>query len=400
MDISQLKLKELLSRYFSIVVVLFPIINTYKSPLPGFDLGTFLLLVGLPMMVMLKQKYSINRLSKPIILYILYILFSYPLAFFSHKQFAHISSFYRLMKFVVIGITVFIVYGEEFFNIILAKKLLKFISILATLLIIAQFIIFYYSGKLLILTPYNIIRIEEYVNQDRSSMAMNFYRPTSFFLEPSHFAQYVILALYFYLFEDLHKKMNIMYAIIITFGLIISTSGIGLLVATVYWLLWLVLEGSSKVSGKKILQTIVLIVITSFMLILSNDLGVLAKTLDRIFLADNSFGPAVISRVFTYQMYSDLPAINKIFGIGYGNIPNGVYLNSIAYTLVVNGILGLLIVFDVFINAFLNVTLRLRILVVTFFILTVISGSFSIVGVTIYFMLIIKSKHNLVVPMK
>jgi len=139
-------------------------------------------------------------------------------------------------------------------------------------------------------------------------------RSSSFFLEPSYFAQFLIPYVVICLFSskvDERKK-----AIIVSFILLLVRSGIGILLLGIIWLLWLLL-GNIKASTK----------VTAFVLII--------MTLCALFFADNSISEYFLDRssellsysgeeqyqssgfirIFRgYFAFSDLPTLNKLLG--------------------------------------------------------------------------------------
>ena len=131
------------------------------------------------------------------------------------------------------------------------KKYLKYcrhIAIIATALIILQYICFYIFGFHLqlvaipLLNPSN----EQWFGLVRTGMIgvtgtrLNFYRPSSFFLEPSHFAIFctpVIVTTLFSRSGD--EKRDLKIALFVSLGILLSTSGMGIGVLVFCWGLYL-----------------------------------------------------------------------------------------------------------------------------------------------------------------
>ncbi|MCL2336758.1 MAG: hypothetical protein FWC60_04995, partial [Firmicutes bacterium] len=127
---------------------------------------------------------------------------------------------------------------SDIFNINLAVKIIETVSIIATVAVLLQFILHYTAG----MTSQTLF-IHDLVNSylqrkiDRG-WSSSFFRPSAFFSEPSYFAQYSIIGVNSLLFLKSESKANLIKAIFITIGILITTSGIGIVLSTLVWLLW------------------------------------------------------------------------------------------------------------------------------------------------------------------
>lgn len=373
---------------FTFVIVLLPILSIYISPIRNIDLGTFCLLLLSPFVFagFLKR----NRIKAPyfMCMLILYTCMGTLFSFAVNVPPDLKISLLRMGKFVVVLSIVFVV-GNMFFNYTLAKKILKVVTTVAVLYIIVQTVVFYFTGRLLPSVPFNLVQNEAYGNIDYVSAAARFYRPTSFFLEPAHFSQYVLLYLAYSLFGDYEEnRSNLKMAIFITIGLFASTSGQGILLGLLIWGLWW-FDEIKKANIKNMVYLIILAAVISVIILpLVFQTRTVNTAMNRLVTGSGSLGDAVTGRLFTYNYYSELPVLQKIIGMGYGNVPKGVYFNSIAYTLYCSGIIGLILIVLIFLDAFIYTRNFQRYFCIIYALLILGSASFTATSIAYYFMFI------------
>ena len=150
----------------------------------------------------------------------------------------------------------------------------------------------------------------------------NLYRPSAFFLEPSHLTQYAFVALLLCLF---HGKRNIPAAICISAGMIATTSGMGILLTAGIWFLFL-LESvrRSNLSGKLVkLSLFALGSVLVFLVMMQ--FGFFRSAILRIFspieYSQDSYN-AIWGRTLYWNKYiSPMQGSQLLFGLGYVNLP-------------------------------------------------------------------------------
>lgn len=373
---------------FSFLIVLLPILSIYISPIKGIDLGTFCLLFLSPFLFMGFLKRSKIKVPLFMIIFILYTFIASLFSFMISTPSDFKISLLRMGKFVVVLSIVFIM-GNMFFNYTLAKKVLKVVTMTAVSYIIIQTVVFYSAGRLLPSVFFNLIQSEIYRDIDYVSAAARFYRPTSFFLEPAHFSQYVLLYLTYCLFGDHQEnRTNLRMAIFITIGLFLSTSGQGILLSMLIWVLWWFSKIKKANIKNKTYLIFFAVLIFIFVLPPVFQTRIVQMAINRLITDSGSLGIAVKGRLFTYNYYKELPILQKIIGMGYGNVPVGVYLNSAAYTLYCSGIIGLLLVMMMFLDAFVHTQYFQKYFCLIYALLILGSGSFTAIGIAYYFMFI------------
>ena len=209
-----------------------PILQHYKGPIAtaGFTvlvvLFPFILLSLLIKLRTFKIKYMGAIL--PLIVFYLYKVFAHGTTFF---EFAHAA----------VMIVYFIAMANGCINVKYFIKIAFVVAALATIFVILQDICFYILGFYLKLIPASLLLPES----DRWLLTANngvglsgFYRPSAFFLEPSHMFLYLFPLLCIFLLAPDMKSWRLKKALLITLGLFLSGSGMGISVSTGLWMLY------------------------------------------------------------------------------------------------------------------------------------------------------------------
>ena len=218
------------------------------------------------------------------------------------------------------------------------KKLLKYcryFAVIATILIIIQYLCFYVLGFHLqlvaipLLNPNN----EQWFGLIRTGLIgvtgrrLGFYRPSAFFLEPSHFAIFCtpVIATTLFSLEGNEKKER-MIAAFISLGVLLSTSGMGIGVLVFCWGLYLGLFYDQKGNVRTIqlskllnIRSIALIIVFLILLIaLYVEVPFFRQSVSRIFFAgENSSITAIEGRTLTgRRSLTMLQGIRKLIGFG------------------------------------------------------------------------------------
>ena len=126
-------------------------------------------------------------------------------------------------------------------------KAITVISAAASICIIIQYFCYYILGFHLQVVPTSLLleRSEQWVllaQTGRVSVTgkpISFYRPSAFFLEPSHMFIYMFSPLMIHLLAKEFTKKRLCISILLTVGMICSTSGMGIAAAAGTWLLFL-----------------------------------------------------------------------------------------------------------------------------------------------------------------
>lgn len=290
-----------------------------------------------------------------------------------------------------ITMLVIIPFGQ---NIIDSKKIQKVIvvvSLLAFLGLSLQYISYYSTNHFIKLIPLELYsqQVKElYSNVAITGIKNGQFRPSSFFLEPAHYAEYCSIGVASLLFSNWRKgHLPTFLAIVISFGIILSTSGLGIVLIGAIWLFKLIFVKKNRFQSFVIIASVFVILLIS-----------LPKTdffnviVSRVFNSDQS-GNAIYARGNSYLSWLELNPFHKLFGIGYG-LEQNIYMPGLSKYLCRIGLFGVaFLLFVVFQHyRFLNYFGKAMSLV---WLLTFIMADISGVYYFVFYFLIIYSSKNL-----
>jgi hypothetical protein len=395
---------EKVVKAYTLTIITLPITTQYKSFIPGISMGELFVLIIIPFIRLNfdDSKVSLNKiLSNPFLWYVFYLIIGSLISITTQSHFSLFEIITRLIRYTFY-IFCAVVLSRRFFNLQYCMQWYGRISIFATLYLMLQLFLFYTNGTLLRGTiPWLDVTNEYYSFEGQKSLLLDFYRPHSIFLEPGYYVIFILPFLAYSLFNK--HTSNLKLSIFLTIGLVLSTSGQGLILSVVIWSIWIIRQTLNKKRKVKI-QIIpiffLFVVITPF--ILQND--TIQRSIDRLW-----GGPTAssTSRIFDgFNIYGELPILYKVIGVGFGNeaflinnqlISSGSqgvlsYMNSLAYILVNLGIIGFLLLIGIFIFMFIKARGFQRICL---FILVILSavGTIFVSSTIILYISIIMSKY-------
>lgn len=222
---------------------------------------------------------------------------------------------------------ILIVYTSDlFFNKEFGISLYIKIACIHSLLIAGQLILFLLFGlRTSLLLPF--LQAEAGYN-NAAIIAARIFRPTGLFYEPAQTAHYCIPALVIVLFCVFDKnryktKHPLIYATIISVGLISSRSGAAIILMIFVWAVFGIVYFIRTKSVKSI-AAIASIIAAGFVIRLS---PIISASIERGTNITSSSGSTRIIRSFI--TWAQFPVFYKIFGIGYSNY--GVYVKNAGF---------------------------------------------------------------------
>lgn len=335
--------KDYIGMVYAICVALLPVLSMYASGIPGFSVGDIVLIVWFLYSLLPqadKNIYSVN--INPLLIGMGCIVGFTSISLLLQGE-GYYESIIRIIRYFFYIFCVLFV-SKKLLNFSDLKKWVKIVCLIGVGYIVLQYILFYgfdyilvgFWRKLELYTP-------EY-NRDYSEYYW-MYRPTSFFLEPAHYARYSAIGLALFLYGEKNTVKDILCACLITVGILLSTSGqgYGLLVLLwgIYFIKWIVKKSSYKETMIKGIIILCGIIILPFIL----QIPVIEKTIERILSGGLTDGNSAIgARLGGLYKYLELDFIYQIIGKGFGQIPEGSWLSSAVYWLYGGG----LIVFTIY----------------------------------------------------
>lgn len=379
---------------YTLLICFLPIISIYASGIPGINLGELLLLVFL--VIGVTKKWSFNDEQPYGLLIISFYIVIITLFSMMIDSSQIINVFVRTVRFLFYIFTIYFL-SKKFFDFKIAVKVIRKTSIFATLYVFAQTILYRAFGLILKgFIPFIPLYTSQYESFDYALLYKTmFYRPTSFFLEPAHFAQYIIFGIVICLFHDDFRLKNVFRGLFLTSGVILSTSGQGLVITAFIWIFFTIqLLVTAQLSRKKRILGLFIpgISLAAIPLLLKTEM--VKNNLSRFL--NSGTNTAVSARSEGYLAYfMETNPFYKIFGSGYGNTPEGFWFSGIAHFLYSTGLVGITLLIVFLGNQYIKSNLKLgRMLVIITIVLSASAEILNSYWIVFAFSLIIYSGHS------
>ena len=335
-----------LSLLFSCCCICAPVFSPYG--INGINMGILLYIIPICIAFVWGRFLAFN-VSREYLRYFLYIL-SVPVAFVFVRWGYFSFSKSEILFFLAI------IYSLYNYNTTIGQNLYEKVVLILCVIFLLQELAFYVTGyRFSGLIPF----LPLFYEQERGIQMEDFMmlqsmkeRSSSVFLEPSHFAQYIIPFLTLYLFR---KKNNVYFmAIFITLILLALKSGVGLILSSIVWVVWFLKSKKWKLYLLLVflMSPLLMFVINSFL-----NTGYASDLLERLneISFDANSNVSGFIRIFRgYVLWNDMDFMSKIFGVStnyvLGNLvtyynsywlfSEELYLNTFQSKLVYAGILG------------------------------------------------------------
>ena len=287
---------SVIDKISAFLLTISPILQHYQ----GFYINagySVLLIISPYILLKLLEKIYNKKINKKCFIAVIPVLL-----FQIYKVFDHTVNFNKLLYGIFVLIF-FLAIAAGGINIRTVVKAAAFISCAAGILVLLQYILFYIFHFHLQLVPTSLLLPESsaWILGAQTGMvgitgkSSGFYRPSAFFLEPSHLFIYCFPILCLTLLSPDIKTWRIRMAVLITIGIILSTSGMGVGVAVAVWFLYYAFynDKSKKniadirnlFSGKNIC---ILIIFFFILIICYVQIDFFRSTIDRIFTSDSN----------------------------------------------------------------------------------------------------------------
>lgn len=356
---------------YNFLCVYMPLLYIYKSPVPGVDWGTALVVIfAISMMSGKRQNNNAMPLALACLLIYTVVCTILNVSIGTKEYSAFGSIVTRTGRFVVVMI---VMMGAGYSRSFVPErylKLLRGLSLFVAAYALLQALVFRVTGMKLI----NVIGS---VNGDLAlSSALGeyetMYRPPSIFIEPSHACYFLIPYLCYILFkapssDDKVNKAQFREALFVSLAMIITTSGQGLTVLAAVWGIWFILS-AKHLDAKRIALFAVIFVF----LLYNFDF---ASTINRVTTTENM--NAVEARQGGYLLLNQLSDMQRYFGTGYGNYDDTVYYSSFAEVMFCLGYVGLILVILLFLKPVLKGQMFQKVLAISCVLLMSGGGIFT-----------------------
>lgn len=274
-------------RIAAIMIALCPLLQHYRAPIYNAAITCLVMVVlyvAFRVIILFRKiKWSRLKLVWPLIFYMIF------------RVVDHGTSFTELAQSGVIAV-VLAAAAIGCLDVKCVCKTALCISLIATVGLAIQYICFYLFEFHLQMVPTSLFipSAEQWILCAQTGLAgitgrrNSFYRPSAFFLEPSHVYVYAFPHLLLMLFGANGNKKKYIAAIVLTLGMILSTSGMGLAAVLGAWTIFFLLrneeDGSFSLKNifrkKNIIMLVALVVIFA---ILATTVTPIRKTVTRVF---------------------------------------------------------------------------------------------------------------------
>ena len=367
------------------ILVLLPVLNQYQfGPL---DLDVIVMSIFFLISLFVHRHIRISPVGRFVLVLIGYIFFTTVAnVAFGHK-FSPVSDIIiRSGKYIMYLLIVFFL-GNESISYETLMKAYRIVAFAATIYVIIQAIFFYGIG----------ITLPSKIGGSTKANDVPVGRLRAFYSEPAVMSYSLIPFIICSLFGAPYRKGNQkgnFDAIFVSVGIVLSTSGMGIIALAVVWAIWLFLQ---IITGSFKARHLLLLLTVSALTFVLYRTGILSYALERA--GNTQDGSAISARASGYESLTLLTAMKLLIGAGFGNyvVENTFdldiffqYVNysSIAEFLFTLGIFGTALWLIFFAGLFRNGTRCSRMLFLALAILAVFGAPLSAVQFPVWLTLI------------
>lgn len=371
--------RETVGEKITAILIAFLLLFAHYNGAFGFPLSTLVLLIWAPV-ILFKLIVCRNIVITPIIPIALFMLFR----ILNHGiEFTEFVLSLLVLLYILAAVNNLISF--RFF-----LQTILFVAVLATACLFVQYTSYYIVGVHINFIPTFLLN-DFMLNQTRvavtSAMGNGLYRPSAFFTEPSHYAQYVFPLLFYLLLSPNINREKIRYAVLISCGLILTTSGVGIATAIVLWIAFFCFYTFQKNRKQFFRGVIVIFLFAILFAVLYVRIEIFREAILRL------FGESTLSSYSSTDgrtkggmlLLEALDKRNWILGIGeYQSIP-GYYVSGLFEIILTNGIVGLILYLLIFIQHIIISRRDFKIFSAFCMILLVYSNIYSLQYMVYYF---------------
>jgi hypothetical protein len=320
---------------YALFIALIPVLMMYKLPVVKVGLSTGLVAAIMPyaaFKAISANKRGIFKIIFPMVLYCGYVI---------ARSDGNITN----MLLTVAVVAHLLATASGAVRLSYARKVIETVSTLAAVGVIVQSVVYYLFHLHLPMIVANWV-LDAMQDSYRMFIATGIsrneilYRPSAFFLEPAHLAQYTIVALISCLFRTRPKYY---IAAVISLGTLLSTSGMGMVLTVFAWgvhALRLLREFKMKKGLSRFLSVVVVALIAAALL---SQLGIVQSAFARFsggLLGSTSEYNAVLGRTLYWKVYiTPLSGNSLLWGMGFAALPD-VYFTGLMEILFCYGLVG------------------------------------------------------------
>lgn len=363
------------SIFLSTFIALLPLIAFIRVPGISIGFGMLCLLVLTPWLFFINlTRINLNDLAK----------FSCMILFCAYSMYCSVGNTQMLIGYILVMFWVIGTYK----NLICESRLfgiMKLVSIIASVIVAAQILCHYVFGFHLISNIPIFLKAdiaEKYAFLMNTGIDITgMYRPSAFFLEPSHFAEYGFMVLLWLLLKD-NGRNKIRNAIIISFGIVLTTSGMGIAMVVGSWIVY-VIWGMDLRRIENIVKAVALVLGSIVIVALCLRLPFFQSAVNRVAVTGQGYN-AIEGRLFFWNYYFEtLSSSQLLWGCGYASEIDK-YMTGFMKLLYCSGYIGV-ILFYLMLFQQITPKNKFKMVIILFYsVLVFFAGMTSIINLAFY----------------
>lgn len=369
----------------SSMIALLPLLAFIRVPGISIGLGMVSLIILIPVLFIINER----KISFQAISYCSAIII-----FCTYSAIRSIDSFSGILGYFLVIIWMVGLYNngvdeDQLFGVI------KKVSYFASVIVIIQSLFHYLVGGHLVANLPFLLKDEirlQYMSLISTGVdSTGIYRPSAFFLEPAHFSQYGIIALLYILLRE-KKDGRIKKAILISVGIALTLSGMGIVMVLGVWITFLALglDYKKRQSFENALYLIVAGLIIVFFL---SQLPLFQTALKRITGNETGYN-AIWGRLFYWDYYfKPLQRSQLIWGLGY-SVDTQNYMTGFMKLLYCSGYIGVVLFYFALLKNIRNRTKFSVITGLTYAAMTLFSGITATINLVFFLTVIFSTKRD------
>ena len=381
-----MKADYLTSIILSVIIAFLPLISFVEVPGLGIGLGMFSIIIWSPWLIFIcLTRLQLNDIAK----------FSFFICFCAYSIYVSWGNVSNAVGFILI-----LIWGMGTYKNLINEKILfgimSAVSIIAGFIIVAQILSYYVFGYTIrpyIPSLYEKSIVENYYDVIfAGSNHGKMYRPSAFFLEPSHFSEYSFMALLWNLFGNKWKN-GLKIAAIISLGILLTRSGMGIAMVAVAWAIYYII-GLDLKKNENIVNAVLVAIVCVFVIIVCLKMPFFQSAVNRVSSTEGDYN-AISGRLFWWNYYfGPLSLTQLVMGCGYNAVEMDKYMTGFMKLLYCSGIIGVILFYSALFqhvkknNEFKNIA------IIFYSVLCFFAGLTSVMYLVFYFTIIFSKKQK------
>lgn len=303
----KISITNFFTKTLTFLVIIYPLLSVYG--IPPINLGMVCMFLLLSIIILTKHKISM-KWPKYFWMFFSYMLLS---RIFTVTE----LSFSSIFSLNLISFAILLGFSCKYFDLLYGIRIYRIAVLYCSIFFFIQELMYLNFGSRLVgLLPFLPLNTgfttSEYI-------AMFRYNPrsASFFLEPAHFAQYIIPLLALELFNTKKNKSTNYYTILITVVILFLRSGTGILVVALIWIIWGYYYMRNSILYKKLLLIFLIIPVLAIgtYYYLNSKFGNELIERETEFTEFTPTTSAYIRIIRGFELFSDFPTLDRYFGL-------------------------------------------------------------------------------------